>query len=190
VKLALVVALLAAACGGAAKPTEPLHQTGGHDRLTIAAVELRGVSERHRVAVTAIAGTHLVVGAALTLELSESAHEAILDYYYERGFINVVVRWAEELERARGQVPVVLTIDEGALFRIASLEIKDVPEADRVRYIALSPNRPGETFVRSKIAAWVQAVGEAAPGKPIVVPETSVDLVANTIVVTLALKNP
>jgi len=190
VKLALVVALLVAACGGSPKSTEPLQQNGGDDRVTIAALEVRGASESLRAAVIAIAGTHLVVGADLTLDLSEIAHKAILDYYYERGYINVRVRWAEELERAKGKTPVVITVEEGMLFRIASLEIVDVPEADRARYIALSANRPGETFVRSKIAAWVKAVGEAAPGNPIVVPETSVDLVANTIVIRLALKNP
>jgi len=190
VKRALVVIALAAACGGAPRSAEPLQQSGGDERLIITAVELRGVSERHRAAVAAVAGSHLVVGAELTLGLSEIAHKAILDYYYERGYINVHVAWAEELERARGKTPVVITIDEGALFRISTLDVKDVPEADRARYIALSTNRPGETFVRSKLAAWIEAVGAAAPGKPIVIPETSVDLVANMISVTLVLKNP
>lgn len=189
-KLALTCAIVLAACGGATKPTEPLHQAGGDDRLLIASLELRGVSDAERAAVTAIAGSHLVVGSELTEERYDTAHKAILDHYYDRGHVNVQVTWPEALEHAKGKTPIVLTIDEGPVFTIKQLDVKDVPAADRARYLALTTLSPGDMFVRSKLAAWIQAVGDAAPGKPIVVPETSVDLANSTIEIALSLKNP
>ncbi|MBA3455789.1 MAG: hypothetical protein H0T42_22020 [Deltaproteobacteria bacterium] len=188
--VAALVGCLLAACGGGARQTEPLHEASGDDRILIASVELRGVSEPERPAVTAIAGTHLVVDEVLTEARYDSAHKAILDHYYERGHVNVQVTWPETLEHAKGKTPIVVTIDEGPLFTVTKLDIKDVPDADRARYIALSTLRPGDTFVRSQLGAWLQAVAEAAPRRPIVVPETTVDLQANTISITLALKNP
>ncbi len=76
------------------------------------------------------------------------------------------------------------------MFSIKKLDVKEVSDAERARYLALTSLQPGDVFVRSKLAAWIQAVGDAAPGKPIVVPETSVDLENSTIEIALSLKNP
>lgn len=187
---AIVLAIgLVFACGGSGPTPQPLQLHAEDQRLTIAAVEVRGASDAHRAAVTAIAREHLAIGAVLTEERRTTAHKRILDHYYEVGHVNVAVVWPE-LAQAKGPTPIVLTIDEGPVFTLDKLDVKDVSDADRARYLALATIQPGEPFQRSKLAAWMQAVSEAAPGKPIVVPETSVDLERNTVSMTLVLARP
>ena len=177
----LALALLLAACGGSA-PRDPIAHHAPDDRRIVERFEIRGVSAARADELRALVRPHIAPGIELTSVRYEAAHEAILSDYLDRGHVEAKLTWPD-FDAVKGPFALVLTISEGPRYTVAALAVAGVPEADRPRYVALSPLRVGEPYSRTKLATWVQAVADAVGGKA--QPEITIDRTTTTISLTV-----
>ena len=180
-RLAWVIALVVA-CGSSAPPHDVAHHAPD-DRRVVERFEIHGVSEARAGELRALVREQIAPGVELTEARYDAAHRAIENDYYDRGHIGVRITWPD-FDKTTGPFTLVLTIREGPRFKIKSL---DVADPDRARLLALATQQPGDVFSRTKLRAWTTAIATAAPGANIE-PETTIDLVAETVAITMHLR--
>ena len=182
-KRALFLVLLVA-CGSPVRETTTVAHTAPDDRRIVERFEIRGVLDGRAAELRALVHDHIAPGIELTEQRYDAAHQAIENDYYERGHANVRLDWPD-FNKIKGPFALVLTIREGPRFKIKSLDVAGVADADRQRYLAFAMIKPGDYWARSKLRAWYQAIADTGAE---VEPETTVDLVAETIAITVHLK--
>ncbi len=131
-------------------------------------------------------GKLLVVGQPAVATKLDAAVEALLHHYWDQGYANVKIRSPKPVA---GRNPVVFDIEEGPQFRIGTIKVTGIPDAEHARNLALFGVKRGDLFSRTAIANGRQRIIDAlvATGHrgAEVTPLTKVDTPRRTIALTL-----
>lgn len=113
---------------------------------------------------------------------------AVQSLYFDRGMINVRIERGVAEPDKDGATPLTLTLDEGDVFRVASLKLGKLAAADEKALLAKLKTKPKAVFNRSKLVEDVKSLTDtfAARGQTVeIVPRTDVDAKNKTLDVTL-----
>jgi outer membrane protein assembly factor BamA len=174
----LVIAVIAAATTGVVLLRKPTPS-----QPTVAAIEIAGNRGISRDELLAVITQHVVIGAPVDQDLVERALLEISAYYWDRGYAMVKVHDPVLVGDMRKTL--TIEIEEGDMFRLGTLSVIGVSNADKARYVRLL-GRTGDVFSRTAIATARERV-VAAGGMTFdtVLPLAKVNRDERTIDITL-----
>jgi outer membrane protein assembly factor BamA len=159
-------------------------------QVTITGIELRGNAKvKKDDLIKQIAGD-FAPKTPWQQERIEHAALAITDEYYNRGYINAVVK----AEPPTGEsTPAAFTIVEGDQYKIGSIVVTGVPAADKKKYAAALTVKKGDVFNRKAVMAAMQKVEDAAKAAGLanagVTPIVSTDAKKKTVEIVLEISH-
>jgi outer membrane protein assembly factor BamA len=159
-------------------------------QVTITGIELRGNKKvKKDDLVKEIAGD-FAPNTPWQQERIERAVLAITDQYYNRGYINAIVK-AEPPAGDSG--PAAFTIDEGDQYKIGSIVVTGVPAADKKKYAAALTVKKGDVFNRKAVMGAMQKVEDTAKAAGLanaaVTPVVSTDPKKKTVEIVLEISH-
>lgn len=137
--------------------------------VTIDRVEFTGTTHAKREDLIRALDGELAPGTPWVSDHVERARLILTSYYYDHGFIDVLVSTPTPTGE---RVAVVFPIKEGNQYRIGKLEVTGVDPKTAKSYQALAGVKSGDVFDRSKLAAGLDKIREAAHAN--VVPQSEV----------------
>lgn len=127
-------------------------------------------------------------GAAFDEEQVDRATLAVQSLYFDRGMINVRIERANGAPEKDGATALTFTIDEGDAFRVGSIKLGKLPDADEKALVAKLKTKSKQVFNRSLVLEDVKMLKETfgARGQKVeIVPRTDVDPKKKTLDLTL-----
>jgi outer membrane protein assembly factor BamA len=153
---------------------------------TITAVEFKGNAHAKKPDLMKAIGDGVAANAPWNSDQVDRASLLITSYYYDHGYVNVVVQTPKPTGTA---APAVFAIIEGDQYRIGKLEITGgVSPEDTKKYLAMTGAKKGDVFSRTTLAAGIAKIQDAS--KMMVTPLTTVDNKKKTIDLKLEVSKP
>lgn len=162
-------------------------------RISIASIKFEGVGGARAKALAALVrqpgGTNSVGGPYVAAKFRRSLLR-VTDYYYNRGYINVVVREPKVsfLAKNKKQLTVTVKITEGKRYRVGKVAIKGSLKAPVRVYRARLKLRRGQIFSRAKVVAAIKRLVALHKSKgidqPNITPVTKINQRRHTVDLT------
>lgn len=149
---------------------------------TITTIEMKGNAHAKKADLMKAIGANLAERSPWSAAAIEHAALALTAYYYDRGYLTVVVTAPKP---AGTSSPALFTVIEGDQYRIGKLTVTNASAADATKYIAFIGAKAGDVFNRSKLQAGILKIQEAIKAQ--VDPVTKLDPKKKTIEIELQL---
>jgi outer membrane protein assembly factor BamA len=149
---------------------------------SITTIEMKGNAHAKKADLMKAIGTNLTEHSPWSAAAVDHAALALTAYYYDRGYLTVVITPPTP---AGTSTPAVFSIIEGDQYRIGKLTVTNANAADAAKYIAFIGAKAGDVFNRSKLQAGILKIQESIKAQ--VEPVTKLDPKKKTIEIELQL---